>query len=53
MDQITGTRSPLPALIGADAELAYGRKQQLPFDEFERTTLGLGRVDSATPASAR
>ncbi|MDQ2729561.1 MAG: SDR family oxidoreductase [Actinomycetota bacterium] len=47
---------PFRRLVGADAELVYGLKQQLPFDEFERTiraTLGLDQPDSAAPASAR
>lgn len=44
---------PFRRLVGADAELVYRLKQQLPYDEFEhaiRETLGLAEAEGAALA---
>ena len=46
---------PFRRLVGADAELVYGLKQQQPYEQFERTiraTLGLAEASAAASTAA-
>lgn len=53
---IDNPHGPFRRLVGADAELVCGLREELSFEEFERTigtTLGLTETESTTSPSAR